>query len=157
MASDSQSRLVVVGVDGSAESVRALSWAASYARAAGARIRAVLAWQYPPPIGPAPVGAPRKVTEQIRQQMEELLAETVAAAASGTDLEQRVCEGHPAQVLLDQAKDADLLVVGARGHAVVSGMFLGSVSVRCVTHATCPVVVVRGENRPGPNVPCSGE
>jgi nucleotide-binding universal stress UspA family protein len=146
MTCDSKNQLVVVGVDGSAESVRALQWAARYAMAAGANVRAVLAWQYPPPIGPVPIGATAAVTDKIRQGMEQLLTETVAVAAPGSDVEQQVCEGHPAQVLLDQATDADLLVVGARGHAVVSGMFLGSVSVRCVTHATCPVVVVRGEN-----------
>jgi nucleotide-binding universal stress UspA family protein len=146
MSSGSERPLLVVGVDGSAESVRALQWAARYAAAAGARIRAVLAWHYPPPIGPAPVAEPAEITLGIRQRMEELLTETVAAGASGSDVDQRVCEGYPAQVLLDQAKDADLLVVGARGHAVVSGMFLGSVSVRCVTHASCPVVVVRGRS-----------
>jgi nucleotide-binding universal stress UspA family protein len=143
MTHDGKNQLIVVGVDGSAESIRALEWAVGYARAIGARIRAVLAWQYPPPVGPAPIGAPAEVTREIRQHMADLLAGTVAAAAPGPDIEQRLCEGHPAQVLLKQADDADLLVVGATGHAAVSGMFLGSVSVRCVTHASCPVVVVR--------------
>lgn len=146
MTSESPAPLVTVGVDGSAESVRALRWAARYATAAGGRVRAVLAWQYPPPIGPAPIGAPAEVTREIGQQMTELLAETVAAGAAGMDVEQQVRRGHPAPVLLDEARRADLLVVGARGHASVTGTFLGSVSVHCVTHAACPVAVVRGRS-----------
>ncbi len=136
--------VVTVGVDGSAESIRALQWAARYAAATGGRIRAVLAWHYPAPIGPAPVGiAPELVTGEVSQHLAEFLSRTVAANAAGVDAEEIVCTGHPAQVLLEQAKGADLLVVGARGHAAVTGMYLGSVSVHCVTHATCPVVVVR--------------
>jgi nucleotide-binding universal stress UspA family protein len=136
--------VVTVGVDGSAESIRALQWAARYAAATGGRIRAVLAWHYPAPIGPAPIGiAPAQVTGEVSQHLAEFLSRTVAANAAGVDAEEIVCTGHPAQVLLDQAESADLLVVGARGHAAVTGMYLGSVSVHCVTHAACPVVVVR--------------
>ena len=51
-------------------------------------------------------------------------------------------------VLLDAAIDADLLVVGSsHGHGRFSGMLMGSVSTHCVEHASCPVVVVRGEAR----------
>jgi nucleotide-binding universal stress UspA family protein len=54
-----------------------------------------------------------------------------------------VLEGHPAPVLLELAKDADLLVVGSRGHGQFTGMLIGSVSEHVVSHASCPVVVVR--------------
>ena len=55
-----------------------------------------------------------------------------------------VIQGNAAQVLLDVARDADLLVVGSRGHGGFTGALLGSVSQHCVHHAPCPVVVVRG-------------
>jgi len=58
-----------------------------------------------------------------------------------------VVEGHPAPVLIDQSQDADLLVVGSRGHGEFTGMLLGSVSEHCVSHAACPVVVVRPKTR----------
>ena len=70
--------------------------------------------------------------------MMQTLAEAVAEAAPGTTLEREVGYGHPAQVLVEQSADADLLVVGSRGHSTVKGMLLGSVSMHCVTHAHCP-------------------
>lgn len=56
---ESSPALVVAGVDGSAESVAALKWAAGYATATDARVRAVMAWHYPAAVGPAPVGVRR--------------------------------------------------------------------------------------------------
>jgi len=54
-----------------------------------------------------------------------------------------VVEGHASQVLTETAEGADLLVVGSRGHGGFTGLLLGSVSEHVVTHAPCPVVVVR--------------
>ena len=62
-------------------------------------------------------------------------------------MEQRVLEGHPVAVLLDQAAGAGPLMVGSRGHAAFTGMLLGSVSSHCVSHAPCPVVVVPPDTR----------
>lgn len=144
MATEGQ--LVVIGVDGSPESVAALKWAAAYGAATGARLRAVMAWHYPAPVGIAPVGvAPAAISEEVRQQMTESLAKAVAEAAADAEIEQEVGYGHPAQVLIDQSADADLLVVGSRGHGAFTGMMVGSVSIHCVTHAHCPVVVVRAD------------
>jgi nucleotide-binding universal stress UspA family protein len=142
MASEGQ--LVVAGVDGSDESVAALKWAAAYAAATGARLRAVLAWHYPAAVGPAPVGvAPAAVSDEVRASMAEALAKAIAAGAPGADVEQQIGYGHPAEVLIGQSQEADLLVVGNRGHGKFTGMLVGSVSIHCVTHAYCPVVVVR--------------
>ena len=58
--------------------------------------------------------------------------------------ETRAVEGAAAKVLVHEARDADLLVVGSRGHGGFAELLLGSVSLHCVTHAPCPVVVVRG-------------
>jgi len=144
MTTDGQ--LVVVGVDGSAESVAALKWAAAYAAATGSRVRAVMAWHYPAAYGAAPVGvAPAAVTDEVREQMTEALAKSVTEAGAGAEIEQEIGYGHPAQVLVDQSASADLLVVGNRGHGAFTGMMVGSVSIHCVTHAHCPVVVVRSD------------
>ena len=150
MASDGEGQqLVVVGVDGSAESISALRWASHYAAATGATIRAVLAWHYPAQVGPAPVGvAPEVITSEVEDNMRNVLTQTVAdvfgdPVAAG--VESRVAYGHPAQVVTDESKGASLLVVGHRGHGAFTGMLIGSVSIHCVTNAACPVVVVRGE------------
>ena len=78
------------------------------------------------------------------------LAKAVGAVypdGSAASVETRVAYGHPAQVLIDESKDADLLVVGSHGHGAFTGMLVGSVSIHCVTNASCPVVVVRGRDR----------
>ncbi len=74
----------------------------------------------------------------VRETVEDVLG-----ADPGVIVHLRVTEGHPAFVLTDAAKDAELLVVGSRGHGAFAGMLLGSVSEYCASHASCPVVVVR--------------
>ena len=59
------------------------------------------------------------------------------------DVQISVVEGHPAPVLVEVSRDADLLVVGCRGHGAFAGMLLGSVSEHCATNAHCPVLVMR--------------
>ncbi len=139
--------LVVVGVDGSAESVAALRWAARYAAATGARVRAMLAWHYPTAAGEAPVGvAPEPIRKETEAEMHETLDAAVGKAYAGQEAraEKSIAYGHPAQVLIEASREADLLVVGSHGHGTFTGMVLGSVSIHCVTSAFCPVVVVRG-------------
>ncbi len=142
--------LVVVGVDGSAESVRALAWAARYATASNARVQALLAWHYPGAAGSPPTGvAPEAIRGETDEQMQETLSAAVAAACPGQDpatIERATAYGHPAEALIEASKEADLLVVGSHGHGAFTGMLLGSVSIHCVTGAFCPVVVVRGEH-----------
>jgi len=142
--------LVVVGVDGSAESVRALRWAARYAAATGARVRALLAWHYPAAAGEAPVGvAPEAIRSQTEAQMHQTLDEAIAKVYAGQEtagVEKSTGYGHPAQALIEASREADLLVVGSHGHGAFTGMLVGSVSIHCVTGAFCPVVVVRGGN-----------
>ena len=61
-------------------------------------------------------------------------------------MEAKVSYGHPAEVLIDESADADLLVVGHRGHGGFAGMHIGSVSIHCVNAAHCPVTVVRSKS-----------
>lgn len=140
--------LVVVGVDGSAESVNALKWAAGYAAATRARISAVLCWNYPAPARLAPIGkAPQAITDAVRVNMQAAL-DKASADVFGNSTPDKVTTkieyGHPAMVLVNESSDADLLVVGSRGHGAFTGMLVGSVSIHCVSNAACPVVVIRG-------------
>lgn len=139
---------VVVGVDGSEHSRAALRWAAGEAALRGARLKIVCAWSYP---YVAAAGALTPVLADWEGQrgdaqvaLESAVAE-VAAGHEGLEVETVVVAGAAARVLLDAAEGADLLVVGSRGHGGFAGLLLGSVGQQCVSHAPCPVVVVRGE------------
>jgi nucleotide-binding universal stress UspA family protein len=148
MTSDSGTgQYVVVGVDGSPESVAALNWAGAYAAATGATVRAIRAWHFPNVIGfPPEEKAPAAVTEQIKEQQQQELNEAVAKARldPSAQVETGIVYGHPAEALIDESSRASLLVVGHRGHGGFQAMLTGSISIHCVNHANCPVVVVRG-------------
>jgi nucleotide-binding universal stress UspA family protein len=139
--------LVVVGVDGSPQSIAALRWANRYGKAIGATVRAVRAWHYPAAVGPGPEGrAPHEVTAQVEQQQLEQLEIAVSEAFPDerpAGLEIRVAFGHAAEALIEQSQEADLLVVGNKGHGAFTGMLFGSVSLHVMTGAACPVTVVR--------------
>jgi len=136
---------VVVGVDGSPESVEALRWAAAYAAATGGTIDAVLSWHYAADAGVVPPGmAPQTVSDEVRANMLETLDKAMLAVFGPTTapgVQARVTYGHPAVVLVEESQNADLLVVGNRGHGAFTGMLTGSVSMHCVNNAHSPVVV----------------
>lgn len=136
---------IVVAVDGSAPSVAALRWAVRQAGLTGGTVDAVTAWQYP--VSAGGLGwAPTSGLDNT--DYAELSAKTLNAAVAevsppaSVQLRELVVEGNPAQVILDTARGADLLVVGNRGHGEFTDALIGSVSNRCVHHATCPVVVL---------------
>ncbi len=150
MTENGQERqLVVVGVDGSPESITALGWARSYAEAAGAMVRAVRAWHYPSAFGSAPVGvAPQQVSSEVEERLLGELSDAISKVYPDTAArraEAKVRYGHPAEALIEESKTAALLAVGYRGHGAFKGMLVGSVSIHCVTNAACPVIVVRGD------------
>lgn len=133
---------IAVGVDGSPCGQEALKWAAQQARLTHAPLLAVSSWRWPDVYGYAMV--PSGIDWE--KAADEVLTTSVAAVRedfSDVEVELRLNEGHPAQVLVEQARGASLLVIGSRGHGAFTGMLLGSVSQHCVSHAPCPVVVVR--------------
>jgi nucleotide-binding universal stress UspA family protein len=134
-------RRIVVGVDGSACSKAALSWAVRQARLTGAAVEAVIAWEYPYTFGYLmPVVTDVDYEKLAAQQVADAVAE---AAGHGVEIRSTVVEGNPAKVLLDASAGAELLVVGNRGHGGFVEALLGSVGQHCVHHAACPVVVIR--------------
>jgi nucleotide-binding universal stress UspA family protein len=134
---------IVVGVDGSASSLDALAWAARQAALTSAGLEVVMTWEWPDSYGWAvPVPDDFDPESTVRRTLEDALA-PVRAASPGLPIEEKVVNGHPAPVLVEASKDADLLVVGSRGHGEFVGMLLGSVSEYCAGHAQCPVLVHR--------------
>ncbi|MFG3341281.1 universal stress protein [Glycomyces sp. NPDC048151] len=133
---------VVVGVDGSPSSRKALRWALGQAEATGAKVVAVHAWQVPRNFGTGAMVMPGAQWDAEARSTLRSAVEPAAAERPQVAVEQHVAEGHPVEVLLEQSEDADLLVVGNRGLGGFAGALLGSVSQHCVRHATCPVVVI---------------
>ena len=138
-----RSKRIVVGVDGSPSSVHALEWAISQAELAGDVIDAVYAWHFPNEYG-MPVGDLPDFGALGAEILDKAIAQARNIAPAPVEIRPHVVEGNPAQALLDLAKEADLLVVGSRGHGGFTGALLGSVSQHVVHHAPGPVVVVRG-------------
>jgi nucleotide-binding universal stress UspA family protein len=140
MTEPSGSQNIVVGIDGSASSISAVRWAVRQAQVTGSVVEAVMAWQYPG--GVVPAGA-----EDLEAESRRALDGVIEAAFSGAapiQVTRVVEEGEPGPTLVRRSIDAPLLVVGSRGHGAFVGMLIGSVSKYCVTHAHCPVVVLRG-------------
>jgi nucleotide-binding universal stress UspA family protein len=138
---------VLVGVDGSEGSRRALAWAAEQAREHSAVLRVLGSWSTPlPPVGVGDSGYPWTGSVDRQEYTEKLVAEAVTAVLGenpGPTVRQEVVEGHAAEVLIVASSDADLVVVGCRGYGGFTGMLLGSVSQHVAAHANCPVTVVR--------------
>jgi len=162
--------VVVVGIDGSEGSSKALAWAAEEARMRGAVLRVVHAWRSPAlsSVWYLRSGSPaqaegrsawgEKVYENYRDEVmnlsdgeprdaEDLVGSQIADVLGQSpqlQLERYVTEGRAAQAILEAAKGADLVVVGSRGLGGFVGLLLGSVSSQVVHHARCPVTVVHG-------------
>jgi nucleotide-binding universal stress UspA family protein len=137
---------IVVGVDGSDGARAALAFALAEARLRGTSVRAVAAWHVPAAMtGPGfPAPDPALVGElevEARRTLEQAL-DDAGDLAAGVEVETSVRPGAPARVLLDEAQDADLLVVGSRGLGGFRGLLLGSVGQQCAHHAPCPLVIV---------------
>ena len=136
---------IVVGIDGSPPSLDALSWAARQAATTSASLEVVTTWEWPSSYGWAvPVPEDFDPERDVRQTLETTVA-PVRAAHPDVQITTRVVSGHPAPVLVDASKGAELLVVGSRGHGEFAGMVIGSVSEHCAAHAHCPVLVHRAQ------------
>ncbi len=137
---------ILVGIDGSPPSLAALRWAVRQAGLTGSPLDIVTAWEWPGSYGWAPpVPSDYDPVADAQRMLDETIG-AIRVEQPGVECRSRVIEGHPAPVLVEASQNADLLVVGNRGHGEFSGMLIGSVSEHCVANAHCPVVVVRGRD-----------
>lgn len=144
--------LVLVGIDGSEESEKALRWAIALAELNGGELKVVTTWHEPTPYGAAAGwGAYLPADWDPRQDAEKAATEVIDKVCGAHRPPWMVVEtvqGHPAHVLTTYSTEATVLVVGSRGHGGFAGLLLGSVSAYCAEHASCPVVVVHGDQLP---------
>ena len=142
------SGLIVVGVDGSAGSERALEWALREGALRGCAIEVVTTW---PPEPSHAAGATPAVPIDHAVTAREIQDRTIDAVAgrlpdvfAGVSVAREIVEGSARDVLVEASRSADLVVVGSRGLGALIGAVMGSVSSAVVHAAVCPVVVIGG-------------
>ncbi len=134
---------VVVGVDGSEPSHRALQWAVACARTRRTTLVALYAWH--PPDAVATFAVPWPAPDELTADATAVLAEQLGRVDTSGLIEPVECRpvaDRPAAALVAASSLASLVVVGSRGHGQLTGTLLGSVSDQVAHHATSPVVVV---------------
>jgi nucleotide-binding universal stress UspA family protein len=157
MAIDPGVRRIVVGVDGSAESVAALRWACREASLRTAEVHAVLALEAAcHQVASYAVPAPRQSAGSWGAAREVLRGSVTEAASRcpGVSVRTEITEGLAARVLLDHAQDADMLVLGRTAHSPDPYRGAGPVIRACLRSAPCPVVIIGSEaSAPDDHVP----
>lgn len=133
---------IVVGIDGSECSFRAVRWARAEARRRDATLEVVMAWHWGDQrhLDPNEGFDPEYDQEKASKVLDAYLDQALGDDRDG--VEARAVLDLPARALMEAAEDADLLVVGSRGRGGFKGLLLGSVSSQVVTHAPSPVVVL---------------
>lgn len=139
-------RRIVVGVDGSAESDRALHFACERAQRTGESVSGIHGYTSLSTrmmnLDPAGTGSVARRIEEAERFVTDICA-AVADKYPGVEIEPEAIAVRPAQVLVDASAVASLVVVGSRGRDAFAGLLLGSVSQHVLHHAECPVAIVR--------------
>jgi nucleotide-binding universal stress UspA family protein len=142
--SASKEQTVVVGIDGSAQSIRACRWALRNGPNLGGHVHILGAWFVPKTI----LITPTYVEADYGREAEKAFLEAVEQCLEGLDTSQvefstQLIENHPRHALLEASDGAAALVIGTHGHGNrYPGMHLGSTASYLVHHATCPVIVI---------------
>jgi nucleotide-binding universal stress UspA family protein len=138
---------IVVGVDGSDGSEVALRWAIDESVCRSATLTVVTTWTaLPPPIVYPFAGFPDRDPGDLHEAAMSALGEIVGRVLQDSPnlpVELLAIPGDTAKVLIEQSRDADLVVVGARGTGGISDWLLGSVSHKVAQHSHCSVAVIR--------------
>ena len=141
MGQEASTGTIVVGVDGSEASIEALKRAQNLAVPLGAQVIATAYWEFPQVYG----GYVAMGIDGFEESTGQILKESLEKAF-GPDVPEnvvsRLVRGHTRESLIEASRDADMIVVGRRGHGGFGGLLVGSVSSACVAHALCPVLVV---------------
>ncbi len=146
----SDSKRILVGIDGSEYSPAALRLAGRLATAFEAPLHVVTClglsdFYLPAHLPPGYIDSAAEL-EAVAKRLMEQAVDRAFANDRPADLSTAVQVGPPAKVLVDESRGAQLLVVGRRGHGGLFGQRMGSVSAACVAHAHCPVLVVGQES-----------
>ncbi|MBB5155982.1 universal stress protein [Saccharopolyspora phatthalungensis] len=147
--------VLVVGVDGSDASARALRWALAEGRQRCVPVHAVMAWSHVVLAGAGPMlMRPGLAPHHLREQLWEDLKNVVRGCMGGTttpEVRIELVEGDSAEVMAERSAHATMLVLGDRGRGRGADAILGSTALRCIHKARCPVLVSPRKSRSGPS------
>lgn len=145
----SRENIVVVAVDGSDASKVAVRWAANTAMKRDIPLQLASSYAMPQFLYAEGMVPPQEIYEDLQAETMVKIDEARAIAsevAPDIKIGHTVAEGSPIDMLLEMSKNCTMIVMGSRGLGGLSGMVMGSVSAAVVSHAECPVVVVREDN-----------
>ncbi|MFV8382210.1 universal stress protein [Corynebacterium hindlerae] len=145
----SRENIVVVAVDGSDASKVAVRWAANTAMKRDIPLQLASSYAMPQFLYAEGMVPPQEIYDDLQAETMVKIDEARAIAsevAPDIKIGHTVAEGSPIDMLLEMSKSCTMIVMGSRGLGGLSGMVMGSVSAAVVSHAECPVVVVREDN-----------
>lgn len=144
--SNAQGR-IVVGVEDTEESDRAIRWAATHAMATGGELHLVHAFVWPlmgVDVDPVP-GVSGSGLKAAAQRLLDEAVEIAHTVAPGVSVTTEIADGRAVDVLLAQSQNVDAIVVGSRGLGRFLSLIVGSTSAALIARAQCSVAVVRGD------------
>lgn len=142
---------IIVGVDGSGHSRRALEWAISEAAIRHTPLTVLTVHELIRGFSNAAVEYPgdadlTAAARKMAQEETDIALERLTAEARPPEVTVLAVGGLPAEEILRAGADADMIVVGSRGASGLAKLLLGSVSTQVTLHARCPVAVIRADN-----------
>ncbi|MCQ8771693.1 universal stress protein [Streptomyces telluris] len=140
------SGVITVGVDGSEHGKAAADWAAAEAERRGMELRLVHAWVWQPL--DLPVTADTEVQQRWAETLLREARARVTARSPGVPVTARLLPADPVPALVAEATEADMLVLGSRGHGALIGYLIGSIALHVLRQARGPVVLVRSQGGP---------
>jgi nucleotide-binding universal stress UspA family protein len=142
---------IIVGIDGSGHSRRALEWAVSEAGIRDVPLivltvqQAITGYWGSPVVYPGDADLLEHARKMAQEEIDNAL-DKLGAQARQQSVSVLAVPGAPGEEILKQAKDADMIVVGSRGAGGFRKLLMGSVSTHVTYHARCPVVVIPAES-----------
>lgn len=142
---------ILVGIDGSGHSQRALEWAMKEAAIRHAPLtvltvhQAVRGYLSGAAVYPDDTALTQKAREAAQAETDKVLAGLGESRPESVTV--RATHGFPAEELIEASRDADMVVVGERGAGGFARLVMGSVTTQVAHHAHCPVVIIPTENR----------
>ena len=135
---------VIAAVDGSESSIAALRTAAEYAATLQTELLIITCWKAPD-FYTGTISGDAEIFRTEAAQQQEAAIEQAFPGGAPVAATRRITHGRPAPALIAASEQAQLLVLGTRGHGEFAALILGSVSLECITHAHCPVLTVRAQ------------